>query len=34
MFRLSTSAIIKQDTGSKVGKTEAASPCKQWVENI
>jgi hypothetical protein len=34
MFRLSTSAIIKQDTGSKDSKTGEASPCKQGVENI
>ena len=33
MFQLSTSAIIRQDTGSKDSKTGDASPCKQWVEN-
>jgi len=33
MFRLSTSAIIRQDTVSKDSKTGDASPCKQCVEN-
>ena len=33
MFRLSSSAIIRQDTGSKNSKTGEASPCKQWIEN-
>jgi len=33
IFRLPTSAIIRQDTVSKDSKTGEASHCKQWVEN-